>query len=439
MELKEIIQKGESENLELKENLSKDLAKVVTAFANTKGGKIIIGVNDLGEVLGIEGKIKIPKAKERIAEILQSLTPLPAYKVEFTKLDDKQLIVIDVQESGSIISYRNIAYIRNLANNYPLSVKELIEKGAESLIISFDRQTTEIKDSEIDNEIFDNYLKKREELRSISTRPNKENLEKLGFSKNGNLTNAGVLCLTESPQYHLPNSGIRVIIFSGTTKEDYSERKEFTGNLWKMVTEIEEFLLSKFSIIAGPRIGFEQKSYSSYPISAVREAILNAIIHRNYFDDSDIRIFLYNNKLEIVNPGSFPPGVSVQKPFHKPRNPVLAQYFYDIGLIEKYGSGVEKILNDTRKHPFVNVEFDLTTFSTTVIFKQDINKIKLDDIDKQIIEALSIKERSSTELSELTDLSRQAIFERLNDLISIGFVQKKEGLSGKSTRYIAAK
>lgn len=432
MNLAEKIKKGESQTLEFKQKLSKELPKIVTAFANSLGGEVLIGVDDTGEIIGLDKKIN---CKEEIAQSLQALIPLPSYQINEINIDNKLIIILKVNPAKSIISYRNIAYIRNQAINHQLSINEVIEKAGESLLLAFDRQISKINIKETNEQKFQQYLSERHSKRGVSQNNNLNNLEVLGFAKGEYLTNAGILLFTDHPQQFLPNANLRIVLFSGNDRENYTERKEVSGDLLSQVQQVESFLLEKFSTISGPRVGFKKLSYSSYPVVAVREALLNAIIHRNYFDEGDIRVFLYKNKLEIINPGSFPPGVSLEKPNHRPRNPLLAQYFYDIGYVEKYGSGLSKIQSEVKKHPFVDVEFELVPYATTVKFKQDLSLITLDEVDNKIIEFLTLNPKSSGELAKLVNLSRQAVLARIKDLISLGIVVKKENLNGKALKY----
>ena len=150
----------------------------------------------------------------------------------------------------------------------------------------------------------------------------------------------------------------------------YTDQRFFEGSLWRMVEEIEAYLRSHLQRSGGGRSGFRRLERFEYPLQALREALLNAIIHRNYFRAADIKMFFLPDRLLIRNPGSFPPGVTPESPEHRPRNPLLSQYFYDVGLVEKYGSGIETMRSICSNSSSVTLKFDLKESSTTLIFQK---------------------------------------------------------------------
>ncbi len=182
--------------------------------------------------------------------------------------------------------------------------------------------------------------------------------------------------------------------------------------------------------------GWKRGDFPEYPPEALREAVINALTHRNYFDPSEVQIFIFPTRIRIKNPGNFPPGVTPDEPSHKPRNPLLSQYMYDMGYIEKYGSGINRIKEVCSKHPLVDVEFILKPYRTEIVFtKKTISE--LDEIDDTIIRLLkSTRVSTSGELSQELGLSEVSVLKRVNKLISTGHVIRIG--SGPSTKYSAA-
>lgn len=423
-ELIDIIKAGENYEVEFKQKLNSALVRDVCAFANTVGGKIFVGISDEGNLVGVK-ESKKPFAQE-ISDMMQSLTPLPEYKVNKRKYGDFTVLELNIQKSRNLLSHKNVVYIRNGANNYPLSVQEILEKSSENLLFAFDRIKSRVKLDKIDLNLLKSYLKRRERNRGTSY--DLDNLEAypqmLRFADGKYLTNAGILCMTKNPQNHLPNSAIRVIVFDDQSMNRYSDRREFIGNLIDMQKKVEEYLLKRFNRIGGVRVGFENIQYLEYPIDAVREGLINAITHRNYFNESDIRVFLFADRLEIVNPGAFPPGSTPEHPEHNPRNSILSQYFYDLGVVEKYGSGVKKIYDAVKAHPYVTVEYEITPYVTKLIFRKNYDEETLDDIDQKILDFLATGRKKSIEIASFVNLSKQSAITRLNKLKVYGFVSK---------------
>lgn len=433
-ELFTILQNGESHTIEFKQSLNESIQRPACAFANTNDGTVLLGIKDDGTPIGIKDK----DYQHKISILLQVLKPVPSFTSEEISIGSVKIVMVSIQKSPSLVSYRNIVYVRVGTINYPLSIEEVIEKSAESLRVYFDQLISKVPASELDKNLFESYLKQREKNRGVKMRDGlMENALKLKAvqKKNGKsfLTNAGILCFTREPQQYINNASVRLVWFDDEEMKTYREQKEFVGNLPKIIDDIEGFFTRHLRRIGGFTVGFRRQEYLEYPFGALREAVINAIIHRNYFDPADIRLFVFPRRIEIRNPGSFPPGVSVENPEHKPRNPIIAQYFYDLGLTEKYGSGILKIFRESKNHPLVDAKFEVRPYVTKVIFEKTTEEIALDKINRDILDFLVDGKKRSSEITKVTGLSRQATISRLNDLITLGLVQSIGG--GPKTFY----
>jgi len=282
------------------------------------------------------------------------------------------------------------------------------------------------------------YLEKRRAIRGVGRRGSVEdNLAVLKITKNVDGTikpmKGGLLFFSEYPQEYIPNAKVRLVWFEDEEMKKYIDSKEFIGPLWKMVDDIEDYFLKNLKVIGGEIVGWKRKENMEYPLEALREAVINSLIHRNYFDPSEVQIFIFPASIRIKNPGSFPPGITVESPQHKPRNPQLARYMYDMGYIEKYGSGINKIMKACGIHPFVEVEFYLKPYRTIVVFRKKM-KLKFAEVDQRIMGALTkIRSATSTEIGRKTGLSKVAVVKHLNALILVGAVEKTG--KGRATRY----
>lgn len=426
MEIKQlltILKNGESDLIEFKEQLIKKICQDACAFANTNGGHIFIGVKNNGTPV----KIKEKDYQQKISNFFQSLIPVPKFEIQEILFGETKLIIILIHKSAFLVSYKNRVYIRAGTNSVPLSITDVIEKAGESLHAYFDKLITKIPVSKLDKNLFIDYLRKREVKRGISAKGSyKENAVQLNAikckGKNLFFTNAGLLCFVLDPQRYINNAVVRLTWFEDEEMENYREQKEFTGPLPGIVNDLEKFFVSNLHQIGGFTTGFRRQGFLEYPIIALKEAIINAIVHRNYFDRSDIRIFIFPTRIEIKNPGSFPPGVSIEDPEHKPRNPIIAQYFYDLGLSDRLGSGLKRMIKESKQHPLSNIRFDIKPYMTTVIFEKNTKNISLDKINQNIINFLAGGNKQTRELTQVAGLSRQATISRLKDLIALGFV-----------------
>lgn len=437
IELIQFLKAGESEVVEFKEGV-KSIAKTICAFANSQGGYILIGITNQGEIIGIKAKEAV--LKQKISNELQSIYPAPKISISSAKIDQKTIFVIKIEKADSLLSASNIVYIRLGVNNRPLSTQEVIEKAAESLqVLADELPCKNAKQQDIIPAKIKDYLQKRKIIRGVEMQGNvADNLFKLKIvikEKQKIIpTCAGILFFAQNPQNFLPFSTIRLVHFKDSEMREYLDAQTFSGTLPEIVEQVYQYLAKNIKTLGGWMVGFKRMDFREYPLEALREAIINAIIHRNYLASSEIKIFIFPDRIEIKNPGSFPPGVTPEHPEHKPRNPILAQYMYDLGYIEKYGAGIAKIKKLCREHPLVNVYYHIKPFFTNVTFKKD-KKIKLDKIEEDILNIIKREgSASSGKLAREIKLSRQTVVERLRNLANSGLIRKQG--KGRGVKYL---
>ena len=349
MNLKNLIQKKETTTLELKPSLSQidDIIETVSAFSNTKGGTVIIGVTDSGKIKGVEiGKDTLERLSNKI---MQNTDPRIHPEIIVEEISKKKIILVKVKEStDKLILAVGRPYKRVGSSTTKMSKEEyerlILEKHRDKL--QFDKQPCEeasLKD--IDNKKIKWYLEQREKARNISKKikiPIEKLLQNIKALQGNKPTNAGILFLSKYPQKFIPNARLRVVRFKGTKViHPTLDTANCEGTIWEMLDIAEDFIRKNIRLL-GTRTekSFRREDKFEYPLKALREAIINALIHRNYFETGDVRVFIFDNRIEVINPGSFPEGVSPKNPRHKPVNEILCQLTYDIGFIEKYGSGI---------------------------------------------------------------------------------------------------
>jgi len=212
---------------------------------------------------------------------------------------------------------------------------------------------------------------------------------------------------------------------------EYMDRRDFSGPLWKIVEDFENYMM-QYMARMGAIVSFRRIEKYEYPLEALREALVNALTHRNYFDPGDVRVFICPFKIVFINPGSFPPGVSPDKPTHKPRNPILSQYMYDMGFMEKYGVGIIR-MKQLCAASRIKLTYSLDSFETRLTFSRIV--ATLDDIERKIMDLIAEESLSSSQLASRLGVSKDTVLRRINRLIQLDLV-KRIGY-GKSTRYIA--
>ncbi|MBD3408360.1 MAG: hypothetical protein GF411_19715 [Candidatus Lokiarchaeota archaeon] len=432
-----MIRSGETVNVEFKKKFVKDLARDVCAFLNTDGGCVLIGIDDDGRIVGTGGK-----EDQRISDVLLGIKPSSNFDIGKTMIDEKAIFWVCCKRSSKMHSFGNIAYIRIGKNNRPLDTEELLELASESLFLFFDQMPSIVPRVRISKELVIKYLEEKSAKRGTRAKETyEENLKSSKITSSikdhSVLTNGGLLFFTEDPQYELPQSSVRLVWFEDQEMRSFKADIEFNGSLWKIVDDIQEYLNHNLKKIGGMYRGWKREDLMEYPMDALREAVINSVIHRNYIDSGQIQIFIFPERLEISNPGSFPPGINIESPEHKPRNPLLCQYMYDIGYVERYGVGLNRIIKSCKEHPLVDVEFNISSYRTKVIFRKSKGK-ELDDVDSRIISYLStIGNAKSEDIVTEIGMSKRSVITRLNHLITLGLVDKKG--KGRGTIYLPLK
>lgn len=178
---------------------------------------------------------------------------------------------------------------------------------------------------------------------------------------------------------------------------------------------------------------FREKINLSNPIDALREAMINALIHRNYLEPADVRTFLFDTHVEIINPGTFPNGVTPKHPIHKPVNPILCSLMYDIGFIEKYGSGIQLMRRLCRECGNREPYYNLHPLETKIVFESQIKEttyIEVADISDKLNErqkkALYFAQKKGfitrKEYMDINSVSNKTAYNELKDMAEKGLV-----------------
>jgi ATP-dependent DNA helicase RecG len=349
----DIMAHGESETLEFKERFSTEVIEVAVAFANTKGGRVVIGVSDAGKPIAQTfGKEALRDYVNRIATATEP-TVIP--EAEKHSTPEGEIIVLSVNEFPlKPIATRGRCYRRAGSTTRQMSPAEIAEMHLHSTGQSMDAIIVAGKIREdLDLEAVQNYMRQAP-VKGRRAFPEQEDpwqvLKKLELVKSeAEITRAAVLLFGKNPQSPLTQA----VVHAGRFREKVHimDNRIIDGSIIDQVDETMEFIKKnlhvRFEITGAPA----RKEIWDYPLVALREAVTNAICHRDYGDVADIQIKIFEDTLQIWSPGFLPYNMTVEDlldPEHtsKPRNKLIAQIFYDLGLIERYGSGIRRILDD---------------------------------------------------------------------------------------------
>ena len=342
----------ENENTEFKSALTGDIYKEVIAFANNGGGVIYIGVDDNGNETGVAD---VDETYTRLTNgIRDAISPDVTVFSKYS-LNENNVIKIEISEGA-----RKPYYLKSKGIK-PSGV--YVRQGASSVPASEDQIRLMIKMS--DGDSFEGIRSLNQELTFVSA---KQAFEKYGveFSEN----KYRVLGITTDSNDLYTNLGlllsdqckhsIKAAVFADEDNTSFLDSKEFTGSILRQLDDAYSYLMLNNRNNAEFK-GLERVEHYSYPQEALREALLNALVHRDYAFSGSIIININESQIEFISLGGLLPGLSaedIQNGISQPRNPKLAEVFHRLRLIESYGTGIRRIFTlyrDCEKKPEIIV------------------------------------------------------------------------------------
>lgn len=393
MQLKDY-EKVESTNIDFKEVVeykkSKSWLKSVSAFANSNGGILLFGVRDLDrEAVGLKDVVR---DSEKVSELINDkITPLPRYELKMFNENDKDFMEIKVGDGPKTPYYydsdgRKEAYIRAGNQSIPAPkhiLDGLILKGQNT---TFDELPSKYEVSDVSFTLLNASIKK-ETGKELNKDKDYISLELV--TKDKKVTNAGLLL---SDQGLLVQSRIFCTRWKGLVKGsvdgDAIDDKEYTGSIISLLENAEIFI-KNHSMIGWEIQGMKRIEIEDYPVRAIREAIVNAIIHRDYqIVGSEIHIDMYDNRLEITSPGgmidgSFVQNLDITKISSMRRNRVISDIFNRLHFMERRGSGLTRIVES------------YSDYDIKPTFNSDVSSFKVVFPNKGYIEKSPAKDEKS--------------------------------------------
>ncbi len=437
----------EGEQVEFKRLWNDHALEDIAAFANTRGGVLFVGVGDDGEVIGVDD----PEAElQRIANVIASRLGLNPSLARRT-FGQREVIEVRVEPAPRVVAHNGRYRCRVGSTNRDLTPEELHRLLLERSGQSWDSLPTSWGLERVSESAIATFtaLAKHRFPEADAKQPERI-LQNLALLREGKLNHAAVLLFAERPQELFPHARLRIGVFKGTQIVD---DHEFTGTLWEQLdSAMERFRrvlkVSLDSRVTAPTLeGLQHREVWEYPLEALREAVINALIHRDYTMPGNVEIRLSDEKLTIWNPGNLPTGIRVEdlkKPEHPSvrRNPLLADAFFYAGLIERWGTGTTRIVRLCRERGLLDPEFVAEPYSFQVLFLKDpytperLRAIGLNE--RQVRAVLYVKEHgtiSNRDYQTLTGASKPTATRDLNELVVSG-VFRREGEHGRGTRYL---
>ena len=440
MSLLNAIQSGEGKNVEFKEELpgSQAIAKTVIAFSNTAGGKLIIGVNDQGNVTGLKSDVDIFELQDQVASVIyDNCYPNILPDIYTTTIDNKVLLVIEVYR-GNLLPYylkkygkSEGTYIRIGATNRKASYENILELERQRMNLGYDQEANrEVALDSLD-------------ISSLEGR----------FAQAGKVLDQSIMknlkLIIEDNNTIFPSNGLLILLgkfehvrmkcsrFKGSTMDVFLDRKEYDSDVFAQLENAENFIKNHIKLSSEIK-GLQREDQYEIPLEAIRESLVNAVVHRDYSNyGRDIKIGIYDDIVNIVSPGGFPSTITQEDILEgrsEIRNKVIARVFKELNYIEQWGSGIRRIKSSCKdrglKEPQIIEKGDFVDVS---LYREEIDAEELiNDIpalshqEEKVIEYLKKNENRITtkEAEKLLAVAERRARKILKDMVSKGILER---------------
>ena len=444
-ELLRIIKNKENEEVEFKESFhsTQDISKAICAFANTNGGLLIIGVDNQGSIKGITEDPD--KLQQKISAATHNVHPTPASSIKIVPIEGKKTVVTTIQRTDgqSFYSLNGAIFVRVGSTNRRLEAPEMVQFLQNRQILCFDETYSQVTENDIDKEKIEHYLRERGQDSYLRAHSTKEFLINSGLArKNGTvkIKNAAILLFAKNPCEHFPQAEIKIVKFKSEEAVDIANYRIIQQNLQESIETTNEFIKNNLEkeIIIGE--GTKRKEKFEYPLEVIREATVNAVVHRDYFNKEAIQINIFTDRLEIISPGTLPEGLTRELfgQLSVRRNQKIYSFLRDLGFVEGLGTGVPRMKNAMRKAGLEDPTFDIQPSFFRVILRnqkgnlQPIEKAKdLNDRQKKALRYVIANKTIKTKVYEkINGVSQGTANKDIREMVDFGYLTRNGKFRG---------
>lgn len=441
--LMEQIKNGETRTMEFKREYSRTILKTVSAFANYYDGQIIIGIDDSLKVIGVEDSVSLKLTIENA--INDNITPKPYFEITDDIIENKNVLIL------KIFSGENTPYVFNgkAYRRLDTSTVAVDRNEYENLILkgrNLSYDSLPFDEGRLEFQYLNNIIRDRLDIGALTT----DIMKTLELMSNRKFNIAAALLSDKNP---IINSRISLIRFEDEYKLNINDRLYL-----KNISIIDQYdksmdFFKKHINIKEVIDGAYRKTIEEVPIVAFREALANAIVHRDYMIDSDIRVEFFDDRIEIISPGGLPPGITEEEYLDGrisiPRNKIIANVFLRLGIIERLATGIRRIKGYYKLYD-VSPTFQISPNSikvilpkvisnNTMIKENEVNWMnermnELNDVEIVLLNQFKYKHTlTRKEVEETIGLKKTQTVQILNDLIHKGLIIRAG--RGKDTIY----
>jgi len=452
--LYEYLQNGEGETVEFKKILpnKETLAKIFTAFANNIGGTLLVGISDRGDIIGAS----LDDSTNRLIADVASNNCEPPIRVKVSELRDgeKEIITIHIPKGKRLHSVGGRCFLRVGSTIRRLTMDEIQRAMFEKGMLEFDKMPVNNATlDDVDEEKVKWFLRKAQAERNYDVDPKthfKEVMERLHLIENGKLTSTAILMFGKDPQRFFLQSRIKCGRLKGTDGLDFLDMKVIEGTIPELRNGAMKFITNH--VRHGIYFDDNQRHDRwEYPLRALEEVLNNALAHRDYSSNADIQVSIYDDRIEVWNPGELleplTPADLKKKHNSIPRNKLLAGTMFLIKYIEEWGTGTNRVMKKMKKYHLPEPEFQNISGGFEVLltgpgesFKDKIGSDELPilDINERQKKALEYLQNKGTitrrKYLDITNVSTRTANNELKNLVEKGLIKRKG--KGRAVHYI---
>ena len=428
-EIKGMVAGGEGYNVDFKRSVPskvRELTEEVCSFLNAAGGYLLIGVDDNNKIVGAE----IDNAKRSaIQASIGEISPMCHYDMYDVEVDGKSVWVIEVpMGKNKPYFFSGCTYLREGANSQKLTnvdeIREVFQCHERIYFDAIPLPKVDLLDL-LDKE---NFREFKREAHIVSDVDDFQVLDSLSVFDGGNVVKSGgVLFFADHPEYVFFHAVVRCVLFKGKDKVYILDDKIFGGPLVKQYHQAMEWLKVKMQVAyeiegAGPR-----KEIWEIPLSVFREAIINALAHRDYYEQgASITIEMFDDRVEISNPGALLPSVAKNFGYKSmSRNPLIFGLFTRMHLVEHIGSGIPRMRKEMLDAGLPEPKYD-TEGMFTVTLRRPLKKGQNELTDIQVEAVRIIKENPTLTMEQIgakMGIGRTSAYKIIKSLKEIGLLE----------------
>ena len=460
---------GETKNVEFKREIPGNhdkFLKDIIAFSNSTGGQVIVGIEDETCIVYGIGEQSPFKLSDSISNMISdACTPQIEPDISIQTIEDKTVLVIDVAP-GKFRPYylenkgkQTTSYIRINGTSRPADARKLHELELEGQGISYDSMQDIGRKFDQKKALDLCAYMKQTAINACKTEEEKASIKDMTLEK---LEDFGLLCKVGRDRYpthafdlltdnHNKAAKIQCALFKGITRDIFIDQKEFTGSIQEQVEEAYQFVLRHINMGANIEGLFRADIYE-LPITAIREMIANAVLHRSYLDRSCIQVCIFDDRIEVISPGMLYGGLDIITAKHGKstcRNEAIAEAFHYMRIVEAWGTGIPRIISRCKEYNLQEPLFEeLGDGFLVTMFRKPTNQtnqsnqtnqldqpnpvdieqsqiINIGDLENKIIELLKARPDATTkEIVEKLEITNNQVKYYIKKLKDDGIIKR---------------